>query len=67
MADFTTILNKGKKRFIDKYLKKRFFGRCEGCEERFDLLIQFYDKHEDYTWKLCHVCYDDLMRKEEED
>ncbi len=57
MADFTTLLNKGHRAYIDLYVKKRKFGDCEGCEKR-DLLVEFVeDSNSDFIFRLCPNCY----------
>jgi len=58
MVDFTTILKRGQKRFIDKYLKKRKFGRCEGCEQ-YALLINYSEQQDqaNASLLLCERCY----------
>jgi hypothetical protein len=57
MTDFTTILKRGQRRYIDKYLKKRKFGRCEGCEQH-ALLIEYSDvEQSNAALLLCEYCY----------
>lgn len=57
MSSFTTLLNKGKKRFIDKYLRPRKFGKCEGCKKS-ALLIEYKDDQDLKTsMLLCERCY----------
>ena len=63
--DFTTLLNKGIKRYVAKYIKKRAFGHCEGCK-RFDLLIKYEEPNEDTSWSVCEKCYTELINAEEE-
>lgn len=65
MTNFTTLLNRGKRKFIDKHLKKRVFGKCEACE-RPDLLIQYADPDEpEGTFKLCNHCYTEMINHED--
>lgn len=57
MSSFTSLLNKGKKRYIDKYLKPRKFGKCEGCSKP-ALLIEYKDeKDSKSSLSLCERCY----------
>lgn len=65
MTDFTTILNRGIRRHIDKNIKSRKFGKCEGCE-RFALLIGYQDaEYEDEgELQLCEFCYTDILNGE---
>lgn len=57
MSSFTALLNKGKKRFIDKYLRPRKFGKCEGCSKS-ALLIEYRDEKDSKTsMLLCERCY----------
>jgi len=65
MADFTQLLNRGHRRYIDKYLKKRDFGRCEVCDTR-ALLVKPTQKidGDSVDWKLCNRCYDKFVREE---
>ena len=56
MVDFTTILKRGQRRYIDKYLKKRKFGRCEGCEQ-YVLLIEYCEQKTNASLWLCELCY----------
>jgi hypothetical protein len=55
MTNFTTLLNRGKRKYIDKYLKKRIFGKCDNCGDPL-LLIQYISKT-DITVYLCDHCY----------
>jgi hypothetical protein len=59
-------MNKGHKRYIEKYMKKRFFGKCEACEKRALLIktIQRVDS-ELIEWSLCNQCYDQFLKEEE--
>jgi len=62
MADFTTLMNRGHRRYIDKNLKKRFFGKCEGCERRALLVIGTQTVEGDsLEWNLCSKCYDKFV------
>lgn len=59
--DFTKLLNRGHRRYIDKYLRPRKFGQCEGCST-YELLTSYIDSNEtDYSWKLCNRCYDKMI------
>lgn len=59
--DFTTLLNKGHKRYIEKHVRPRKLGRCEGCQD-YCLLIDFeLDEEDDFVWKLCNRCYDRFL------
>lgn len=60
MTNFTTIFNRGKKKYQDKYLKKRTFGKCEGCGNP-DLLIQFGDEDVKECFFVCDSCYNKLI------
>jgi len=62
MSNFTELLEKGKRRFIDKYLKKRKFERCEGCG-RPTLLIEYKDENAKIGLMLCDYCYTSLLNK----
>jgi hypothetical protein len=64
MVDFTTLMNRGHRRFI-AYKKKRQFGSCEDCEI-FALLLEYQDP-EDTTdkWLVCEHCYRKLQLDEE--
>jgi hypothetical protein len=64
MPDFTSILNKGKRRFIDKYLKQRKFGKCEGCSKP-SLLIEYKDEQDSKSsLMLCEYCYTAILDDE---
>ena len=65
MTDFTTLLNRGHKRYVDTYGKRRKFGRCEGCEKPV-LLLEYCDP-DDHNVKmlLCERCYTELLDHEE--
>lgn len=60
LPDFTTILNKGIRRYIDKNIKRRVFGKCEACGKP-AMLINFNPTGEDISWKLCEFCYTDFL------
>lgn len=65
MTDFTTLLNRGHKRYVDKYLKRRKFGKCEGCDKP-ALLLEYCDPFDpDIKTHLCERCYVDLLDQEE--
>lgn len=58
--DFTDLLNQGHKRYIEKHVKPRKFGRCDGCSEP-HLLINYMEPDEkDFSWWLCNKCYDKI-------
>jgi len=64
MANFTELLNKGIRKYLDKYTKERPFGACENCQ-RYDLLICFEDPFDDNSiWKVCEFCYKELLNEE---
>lgn len=68
MSDFTKLLNQGIRRYIDKYTKRRDFGRCDECGAR-TLLVQAVWDDEDGTSteiSLCNDCYDEFVREEAE-
>lgn len=64
MSDFTKLVNRGIRRYVDKYLKKREFGRCEECDAR-TLLIRFTweDDGSSTELSLCNKCYDELVQE----
>ena len=64
MSDFTTLVNRGIRRYVDKYLKKRDFGRCEECDAR-ALLIRFMweDDGSSTELGLCNRCYDEFVQE----
>lgn len=66
MVDFTTILNKGIRRHIDKNMKRRKFGKCEVCEKP-TLLISYYEANDknDVIY-LCEFCYTEALNTESE-
>lgn len=64
MMDFTDLLNRGHRRYIDKYLRPRRLGRCDGCNH-YALLIQHLDPvDKDFSWELCHQCYEKIITRE---
>lgn len=65
MASFTTLINRAHRRFIDKCLKKRIFGACEGCDAR-TLLVHLVqrDGADVCEWDLCENCYDKMVEEE---
>lgn len=64
MTNFTSLLNKGKKRYADKYLKPRKFGKCEGCAKP-ALLIEYRDEQDSKTsLMLCEHCYTVMLNDE---
>lgn len=70
MSDFTRLLNQGIRRYVDKYVRKREFGRCEGCGAR-ALLVRaaWRDAGASFIGEpsmevsLCTGCYDNLLRE----
>lgn len=61
MVDFTTLLNRGHKRYIEKHVRRRKFGKCEGCQSP-ALLIEYIDTEDsDFKWSLCNQCYDKML------
>lgn len=66
MTDFTTIMDRGHRKFIDKHMKKRNFGACDNCED-FNLLIQATlkvkknTKYDEMEIKVCETCYNILL------
>lgn len=66
VLDFTTILNRGIRRHIDKNIKRRDFGKCEGCKKPAMLIVYVDPTDEDTSWKLCEFCYTDLLDSESE-
>ena len=65
MIDFTKLLNRGHKYYIDKVVKKRKFGRCEACDN-YSLMIQYVGGESDGEIMLiCEKCYNDFVIKEE--
>jgi hypothetical protein len=68
MSDFTTILKRGQRRFRDKYLKRRKFGKCDGCQSP-ALLIEYEDVNApdrtEAVWKVCEFCYTELINNED--
>jgi hypothetical protein len=65
MIDFTKLLNRGHRYFIDKIVKKRKYGRCEWCDE-YSLLIQYINATDNEIIMLvCEKCYNDMLIQEE--
>lgn len=61
MVSFTTLINRGKRKFQDKYLKRRSFGKCEGCG-KYNLLIQYRENVGDKDcFLLCDFCYNMII------
>jgi hypothetical protein len=64
MATFTTIMERGHKKFIDQNLKKRIFGDCENCSG-FHLLISTtllsVKTNEKMEIKICEECYNTIL------
>jgi hypothetical protein len=67
MLDFTTILNRGIRRYIDKNIKKRAFGRCEGCKKPTMLIVYVDPTDKDMSWELCEFCYTELLNSEDDE
>lgn len=68
MVDFTTLMNRGHRRFLAHYQKRRSFGPCEDCGE-YALLLEYQDptdEGEDATWLVCDYCYKKLEISEDE-
>ena len=63
MTNFTSLLEKGKKRYADKYLKIRKFGKCEGCAKP-ALLIDYKDEDSKSSIMLCEHCYTIILNGE---
>ena len=68
MTDFTTILNRGIRRHIDKNMKTRKFGKCDGCDKP-ALLIAYQESKTLLTDKdgnlyLCEFCYTEILNSE---
>ena len=59
MVDFITLLNRGKRKYIDKYMKKRKFGKCEGCDT--PALLLTLSQSDDSGWRLCESCYGEAI------
>jgi hypothetical protein len=67
MTNFTTLSNRGHRRYIDTYMKKRKFGRCDGCEKPV-LLLEYCDPdNRDAKMLLCEHCYTELLDHEDEE
>jgi hypothetical protein len=64
MSDFTSLVNRGIRRYVDKYLKKRDFGRCEECGAR-ALLVRFVWEDDGASTEvgLCNGCYDEFVNE----
>jgi hypothetical protein len=64
MSDFTSLVNRGIRRYVDKYLRRRDFGRCDDCDAR-ALLIRFLWKDGSMSTEmaLCNGCYDKLVKE----
>lgn len=59
--DFTDLLNRGHKRYVEKHVRQRKFGPCEMCEH-YDLLIPYKDEeNEEFVFRLCNRCYDRII------
>jgi hypothetical protein len=64
MVDFTTLMNRGHRRFA-AMKKKRTFNKCEDCEE-YGLLLEYQDPQDsDAKWLVCDYCYKKLEIEEE--
>jgi len=65
MVDFTTLMNRGHRRFL-AHQKKRNFGPCEDCGE-YSLLLEYKDPTDkDANWLVCDYCYKKLETDEDE-
>lgn len=63
MTDFTELLNRGHKRYIAKYLKKRYFGKCINCEKP-TLLLEYVGKNDpNDKWLVCEDCFTVLQNE----
>lgn len=62
MADFSTILRQGKKRFEVKNNRGQY-GSCEYCDDRHKLFPYSDKKNE--IWMLCESCTDVFVKEEE--
>lgn len=64
MTSFTTIMERGHRKFIDSILKRRVFGDCNNCEE-FHLLISTTPKDlktkEELEIQICEECYNTFL------
>lgn len=66
MVKFTTLINRGHKRYIAKYIKKRVFGKCNGCDKP-TLLLEYIDpKDSSNVWQICEDCFTKLQNDENE-
>lgn len=63
IMDFTELLNRGHKRYIEKHTRSRKLGRCEGCEAYAPLIEHTDEEDPDMPWKLCDRCYDNMIFK----
>jgi len=62
--NFTKLLNRGKRKFKDKYLKKRNIGHCEGCK-KMRLLISYTEPSIIIDeLLLCESCYEEIVNSE---
>ena len=68
MSDFTKLLNRGIRRYVDKYTKRREFGRCDECGARALLVQAVWDDADGGSMEvgLCNDCYDEFVREETE-
>lgn len=68
MSDFTRLLNQGIRRYIDKYTRRRDFGRCDECGVRALLVQAEWDDVDGTSMELglCNNCYDEFVRDETE-
>ena len=64
MADFSSILKRGKKSF-DAKAKGGKWGKCDECTER-RLLFPYHDA-EDEVWDVCEECMNTFIKEEEEE
>jgi len=60
--DFVTLLNRGHKSYIEKYLKPRKNGTCDDCECYALLISTFLDSD---IWNLCEKCYSEVIKEYE--
>jgi hypothetical protein len=64
MSDFTTLVNRGIRRYVDKYLKRREFGRCEECGARALLVrLTLEEDGSSEEFGLCNGCYDEFVQE----
>jgi formylmethanofuran dehydrogenase subunit E len=64
MVDFTTLMNRGHRRYI-ALSKRRKFAKCEDCGE-LALLVEYEDPYDDGKWMVCEFCYRQLQINEDE-